>query len=104
MFSDAFVRDAHEFLPILLQGAYVTIQITILALALSTLLGFVLALMRLSPYALLRYPANHVSIVFFPPANAIKITVPRAHSSGALGDSDVYGCQQHAPLLDLEIA
>ncbi len=53
--------------------------------------------------ALLRYPANHVSIVFFPPANAIKITVPRAHSSGALGDSDVYGCQQHAPLLDLEI-
>jgi polar amino acid transport system permease protein len=56
--SDAFARDAREFLPILLQGAYVTIQITILALALSTLLGFILALMRLSPYALLRYPAN----------------------------------------------
>ncbi|MGE0718245.1 MAG: DUF4387 domain-containing protein [Alphaproteobacteria bacterium] len=51
----------------------------------------------------LRYPANQVSVVFFPPANAIKITVPRAHSSGALGDSDVYGCQQHAPLLDLMI-
>lgn len=51
----------------------------------------------------LRYPPEHISVVVFPPANAIKITVPRAHSSGAVGDTDVYGCQQHAPLLDLDV-
>lgn len=51
----------------------------------------------------LGYPADQISVITFPPANAIKITVPREHSSGALGDSDVYGCQQHSPLLDLEI-
>lgn len=58
MLSDAFLNDAREFLPILLQGAIVTVQITVLALALSTVIGFVIALMRLSPYALLRYPAT----------------------------------------------
>jgi len=58
LFSEAFLRDAREFLPILLQGCLTTIQITLLALALSTVLGFVLALMRLSPYAWLRAPAT----------------------------------------------
>ena len=57
MLSDAFLRDAREFLPILLQGCVTTIQLTFLALLLSTVLGFVLALMRLSPYAWLRAPA-----------------------------------------------
>ena len=57
MLSDAFLRDAREFLPILLQGCVTTIQVTFLALVLSTLLGFMLALMRLSPYAWLRAPA-----------------------------------------------
>lgn len=55
---ESFLGDAREFLPILAQGAVVTIQITILSLALSTLIGFVLALARLSPYALLSYPAT----------------------------------------------
>jgi polar amino acid transport system permease protein len=58
LFSDAFLRDAREFLPILLQGCVTTIQVTLLALLLSTVLGFVLALMRLSPYAWLRAPAT----------------------------------------------
>jgi len=58
LFSEAFLRDAREFLPILLQGCLTTIQITLLALLLSTVLGFVLALMRLSPYAWLRAPAT----------------------------------------------
>ena len=58
MFSDAFLRDAREFLPILLQGCVTTVQVTLLALLLSTVLGFVLALMRLSPYAWLRAPAT----------------------------------------------
>ena len=36
-------------------------------------------------------------------ANAIKITIIRPKVSGDPGDSDVYGCQQHAPLLNIEI-
>jgi polar amino acid transport system permease protein len=58
MLSDAFLRDAREFLPILLQGCITTVQLTFVALVLSTVVGFVLALMRLSPYALLRAPAT----------------------------------------------
>ena len=41
-------------------------------------------------------------IVWFEPANAIKVIMPRHTVSGSPGDSDVYGAQQHAPLLDLE--
>jgi polar amino acid transport system permease protein len=52
-----FAADARDFLPILLKGCVVTIALTLAALALSTLLGFVWALMRLSPYAPLRWPA-----------------------------------------------
>ena len=52
---------------------------------------------------ILKYPDNAIRIVFFPPAWAVKITVPRRHSSGAFDDTDVFGCQQHAPLLDVEI-
>ena len=34
----------------------------------------------------------------------IKVTLPRpGASSGAPGDRDVYGCQQHFPLADLEV-
>ncbi len=42
------------------------------------------------------------SIIYFAAANAVKITVRRPQPSGALGDSDIYGAQQHAPLLNLE--
>jgi polar amino acid transport system permease protein len=52
-----FAVDARDFLPILLHGCLVTIELTLAALVLSTLLGFVWALMRLSPAALLRWPA-----------------------------------------------
>ncbi len=41
--------------------------------------------------------------VEFAPGRAIKITIPRLVSSGAPGDSDVYGAQQAAPLLDLMV-
>ncbi len=44
-----------------------------------------------------------VLLVEFPPANAIKATIPRLHGSGAVEDTDVYGAQQHAPLMDVEI-
>lgn len=58
MFSDAFLNDARDFLPILAQGCWTTVKLTALALVMSTVLGFVLALMRLSPYALVRWPAT----------------------------------------------
>ena len=34
---------------------------------------------------------------------AWKATLPRRIPSGAVGDTDVYGAQQHAPLLDIEV-
>ncbi len=34
---------------------------------------------------------------------AFKATLPRLISAGDSGDTDVYGCQQHAPLLELEL-
>jgi hypothetical protein len=40
-------------------------------------------------------------IVWFAPAHAVKVVMPRRIISGAPGDSDVYGAQQHAPLLGL---
>ena len=40
-----------------------------------------------------------LDVIYFDPALAIKICLPRAISSGAPGDRDVYGAQQHAPLL-----
>ncbi|WP_144113835.1 DUF4387 domain-containing protein [Paraburkholderia sp. BCC1886] len=52
------------------------------------------------------YPvvASDVSIVSFDAANAIKITIPRTGpTSGAPGDRDVYGAQQHEPLIGIRI-
>lgn len=34
-------------------------------------------------------------------ANAVKFSIKREVASGGVGDSDVYGAQQHAPLLEL---
>ena len=44
-----------------------------------------------------------VEIILYKPANAVKINVPRLVPSGHPGDTDVYGAQQHAPLLDLDL-
>ncbi len=41
--------------------------------------------------------------VFFEAANAIKFTLRRASPSGSPGDSDIFGAQQYAPLLDIDI-
>jgi hypothetical protein len=43
------------------------------------------------------------SIIEFDPARAIKITIKRPIVAGAVGESDVYGAQQHAPLLTIEV-
>ena len=39
----------------------------------------------------------------YPAGNAFKATIPRLVASGDVGDTDVYGAQQHAPLLEVEI-
>ncbi len=44
-----------------------------------------------------------VSVIDYPAAYSVKITVPRRTISGNIGDTDIYGAQQHAPLLDVEI-
>jgi hypothetical protein len=46
---------------------------------------------------------NEVAVLPFAPALAVKITLPRDVVSGDIGDHDVYGAQQHAPLLDIEL-
>jgi hypothetical protein len=43
-----------------------------------------------------------LSVVYFDPAMAVKATFRRPLPSGVPGDSDIYGAQQHAPLLSLE--
>jgi polar amino acid transport system permease protein len=45
-----FIQNALDFLPILLKGAVVTIEITVCSFILSSLLGLVLALMRVSAH------------------------------------------------------
>ena len=47
--------------------------------------------------------ANTVEVINYPLGRAIKIVVPRKIMSGDPGDRDVYGAQQHTPLLELEI-
>ena len=41
--------------------------------------------------------------VEFEPGYAIKFTINRLRPSGSFGEGDVFGCQQYAPLLDVEI-
>jgi hypothetical protein len=45
--------------------------------------------------------ADILKIVYFEPSNALKITMRRPIPSGDAGETDIYGAQQHAPLLRL---
>lgn len=52
---------------------------------------------------LYKIPVEDVlGIVYFPNARAIKATIVRPLASGAMGERDVYGAQQHAPLVNFE--
>jgi len=44
-------------------------------------------------------PEDVLGILAYPPAKAIKVTIPIP--SGHPGETDIYGAQQHAPLLSL---
>lgn len=52
---------------------------------------------------LYRVKTEEVLFTEYPAACAFKATIPRRVSSGDVGDSDVYGAQQHAPMLDVDI-
>lgn len=54
--------------------------------------------------ALYPYAAGNVQIFAFPPANVIKITIPRPTPSGGADERDFDGVQQYAPLLNLELS
>ncbi len=44
-----------------------------------------------------------VSIIPYDVVNSMKITIPRDFISGEIGDDDIYGCQQHVKLSQVEI-
>lgn len=44
-----------------------------------------------------------LSIIWSPPSNALKVTIKRPLGSGDLGDKDIYGAQQHVPLLNWDL-
>ena len=44
-----------------------------------------------------------VSVINYDAANAIKITIPRPVVSGDIDDTDVFGGQQHGPLVNLDV-
>lgn len=46
---------------------------------------------------------SKIDIISYSVVNSIKITFPRKNVSGSLADNDIYGCQQHIPLANIEI-
>jgi hypothetical protein len=49
-------------------------------------------------------PLDRVAdLIPYDPGRGIKVTIVRSAISGDPEDMDVYGCQQHAPLLRMEI-
>jgi hypothetical protein len=62
------------------------------------------AVTRESVASAYKIAANEVTSFFHVDmANAIKITLRRSRAQGSLGESDIYGCQQHVPLLGLSV-
>ena len=52
---------------------------------------------------LYRVPVEHVLVFAHDSALALKVSLPRPQSSGSRHDTDVFGGQQYAPLLDLPV-
>ena len=46
---------------------------------------------------------DDIDIIAYKVVNSIKITFPRENISGSLCDGDIYGCQMHMPLANIEI-
>lgn len=47
--------------------------------------------------------ANQVRVFVYEPALAVKVSIPRDVISGDVDDRDVYGAQQHRPLLGIDL-
>lgn len=54
--------------------------------------------------ALYRQPIGNVQVYHHPIALAMKVSIVRAVPAGSLGDTDLYGAQQHVLLYPIEIA
>ena len=65
--------------------------------------GILAALNEKTIAELYEVPQEQVRIIPYPVVNAVKITVPRLIPSGDLLDTDIYGCQQHMALANLEV-
>ena len=61
------------------------------------------ALQPVAIAALYRLASGKVEVIPYPPALAIKIVMGREVTAGNPGDRDVYGAQQHGPLLEVEL-
>lgn len=62
------------------------------------------ALTRATVAELYRIPEARITdFVEYEPGFAIKFTILRTVPSGSPGETDVFGCQQYPPLLDVEI-
>lgn len=48
-------------------------------------------------------PSDVLDFAYYPFVHAVKFSIRRPHVSGSRFDNDVYGAQQHAPLLELHI-
>jgi len=46
---------------------------------------------------------KEIDIISYGVVNSVKITFPRKNVSGSLNDTDIYGCQMHVPLANIEI-
>jgi len=62
------------------------------------------ALTRETVAALYGIPPERISdFVEYDPGFAIKFTIYRNRPSGSAGDPDIFGAQQYAPLMDIEV-
>lgn len=62
------------------------------------------ALTRQTVTALFRIPeARLTDFVEYDPGLAIKFSIARERPSGSPGDPDIFGAQQYAPLMDIEV-
>jgi hypothetical protein len=61
-------------------------------------------LTRRTVAALFNIPDERISdFLEFDPALAIKFTIYRRRPSGSPGETDIFGCQQYPPLLEIQV-
>ena len=97
---DTFFHDAREFLPILLSGIRLTIEVNVGSLLLSTLLGVIWALMRVSPIRVL----SMISAVIINVIRGIPIIVQLFYLYFVLPDFGISLTALQAAIIGLGIA